>query len=87
MVSADEYVQEDNLLFPGSIGTAAGDTQEEEDNKQNEDNNLCCDQDENKIDCLDHCLTTVTEENQVNNLNGVEKGEVTQRECEENTGK
>ena len=35
MVGADEYVRGDNLLLPGSSGTAAGDTQEEEDYKQN----------------------------------------------------
>ena len=34
MVGTDEYVREDNLLFPGGSGTAAGDTQEEEDDKQ-----------------------------------------------------
>ena len=34
MVGADEYIREDNLLFPGSSGTADGDTQEEEDDKK-----------------------------------------------------
>ena len=34
MVGVDEYVQEDNLLLPWSSGIAAGDTQEEEDEKQ-----------------------------------------------------
>ena len=86
MVGADEYFWEDNLLLPGSSGNADSDTQEEEDDKKNEEDNLCRDQNENEIDFWDRCLATVTEENQVNNLNGVVNEEVTQRECEDNTG-
>ena len=54
-------------------------------NKKEEDN-LCRDQNDNEIYIWDHCLANVTEENQVNNLNGVGNEEVTQRECEDNTG-
>ena len=61
MVGTDEYVREDNLLFPGSSGTAAGDTQEEEDDKQNEEDNFCRGQNENEIDFWDRCLVTITE--------------------------
>ena len=86
MVGADEYVREDELPLPGSSGTASGDTQEEEDDKQNEEDNLCHDQNENEIDFWDFCLATITEQNQVNNLNGVGNEEVMQIDCEDNIG-